>query len=75
MPLRPILTPLLLSLVRAGDGRLSTELFVHWKNCEYRLKSELQLDADGMPAFTLYRPDELYRAVGVEPFPRPGTPL
>jgi hypothetical protein len=36
------------TIVRAGDGRVSTELFVHWNNREYRLKSELQLDADGM---------------------------
>ena len=36
------------TIVRAGDGRVSTELFVHWNNREYRLTSELQLDADGM---------------------------
>lgn len=36
------------TIVRAGDGRVSTEVFVHWNNREYRLRSELQLDADGM---------------------------
>ena len=36
------------TIVRAGDGRVTTEAFVHWNNREYRLKSELQLDADGM---------------------------
>jgi hypothetical protein len=35
-------------LTRAGDGRVLTESFVHWNNREYRLRSELQLDADGM---------------------------
>ena len=36
------------TIQRAGDGRVTTEAFVHWNNREYRLKSELQLDADGM---------------------------
>jgi hypothetical protein len=36
------------SLTRAGDGRVVNESFVHWNNREYRLRSELQLDADGM---------------------------
>ena len=36
------------TIVRAGDGRVTTEAFVHWNNREYRLQSELQLDADGM---------------------------
>lgn len=36
------------TLTRAGDGRVTNESFVHWNNREYRLKSELQLDADGM---------------------------
>jgi hypothetical protein len=36
------------TLTRAGDGRVTNESFVHWNNREYRLTSELQLDADGM---------------------------
>jgi len=36
------------TLTRAGDGRVATEAYVHWNNREYRLQSELQLDADGM---------------------------
>jgi hypothetical protein len=36
------------TIVRAGDGRVSTEAFVHWNNREYRLRSELRRDADGM---------------------------
>jgi cytosine/adenosine deaminase-related metal-dependent hydrolase len=36
------------TIVRAGDGRVTTEAYLHWNNREYRLKSELQLDADGM---------------------------
>ena len=27
--------------MRAGDGRVTTEAFVHWNNREYRLQSEL----------------------------------
>jgi imidazolonepropionase-like amidohydrolase len=36
------------TLTRAGDGRVLNESFVHWNNREYRLRSELQLDANGM---------------------------
>ena len=36
------------TITRAGDGRVTTEAFVHWNNREYTVKSELQLDADGM---------------------------
>jgi hypothetical protein len=36
------------TIVRAGDGRVTTEAFVHWNNREYRLQSKLQLDADGL---------------------------
>jgi imidazolonepropionase-like amidohydrolase len=36
------------TIVRAGDGRVATEAFVHWNNREYRLQSELRLDAKGM---------------------------
>jgi hypothetical protein len=35
-------------IVRAGDGRITNESFVHWNNREYRLDSKLQLDADGI---------------------------
>jgi hypothetical protein len=51
-------------IVRAGDGRITNESFVHWNNREYRLESRLQLDADGMvTAQTI---------TGVSPF---GAPL
>jgi imidazolonepropionase-like amidohydrolase len=36
------------TLTRAGDGRVLNESLVHWNNREYRLHSELQLDAGGM---------------------------
>ncbi|MDX1556114.1 MAG: amidohydrolase family protein, partial [Xanthomonadales bacterium] len=36
------------TVTRAGDGRVTTEAFVHWNNREYTLHSELQLDAEGM---------------------------
>jgi len=48
------------TIVRAGDGRVTTEVFVHWNNREYRLQSELQLDADGMVTSQ--------RITGVSPF-------
>jgi imidazolonepropionase-like amidohydrolase len=48
------------SIVRAGDGRVTTEAYVHWNNREYRLQSELQLDADGMVTSQ--------RITGVSPF-------
>lgn len=48
------------TIVRAGDGRVTTEAFVHWNNREYRLQSELQLDADGMVTSQ--------RITGVSPF-------
>jgi len=35
-------------VVRAGDGRVTNESFVHWNNREYTVNSELQLDANGM---------------------------
>ncbi|HSD69741.1 MAG TPA: hypothetical protein VLB07_09310, partial [Woeseiaceae bacterium] len=37
-------------VVRSGDGRISTELFVHWNNREYTIRDELQLDANGLPS-------------------------
>jgi hypothetical protein len=48
------------TIERAGDGRVTTEAFVHWNNREYRLQSELQLDADGMVTSQ--------RITGVSPF-------
>jgi hypothetical protein len=48
------------TLTRAGDGRVTNESFVHWNNREYRLTSELQLDADGMVV--------AQRISGVSPF-------
>lgn len=36
------------TITRSGDGKVTTEAFVHWNNREYSLNSELQLDADGM---------------------------
>jgi imidazolonepropionase-like amidohydrolase len=36
------------TITQAGDGRISNESFVHWNNREYRLNSEIQLDANGM---------------------------
>ena len=36
------------SVVRTGDGRVTTDLFVHWNNREYTLDNEMQLDRDGM---------------------------
>jgi hypothetical protein len=37
------------TVVRTGDGKETVESFVHWNNREYRVNSELQLDAAGMP--------------------------
>jgi imidazolonepropionase-like amidohydrolase len=37
-------------VVRTGDGRISTELLVHWNNREYTVKDDLQLDANGLPS-------------------------
>jgi len=48
------------TIERAGDGRVTTEAFVHWNNREYRLQSELQLDANGMITSQ--------RITGVSPF-------
>jgi len=36
------------TVVRSGDGRITNESFVHWNNREYRVNSELQLDANGI---------------------------
>jgi imidazolonepropionase-like amidohydrolase len=50
-------------VVRSGDGRISTDLFVHWNNREYTVKDELQLDANGLPSSQ--------RITGTSPFGAP----
>jgi cytosine/adenosine deaminase-related metal-dependent hydrolase len=35
-------------ITRSGDGRISNESFIHWNNREYRIDSQIQLDAAGM---------------------------
>jgi hypothetical protein len=50
-------------VVRSGDGRISSNLFVHWNNREYTIKDELQLDANGLPS--------LQRITGTSPFGAP----
>jgi hypothetical protein len=51
-------------ILRAGDGRITNESFVHWNNREYRLNSSLQLDGNGMVV--------AQTITGVSPF---GAPL
>ena len=51
------------TVVRTGDGRVSTELFVHWNNREYTLDDELQLDGDGLV--------QSQRITGTSPFGAP----
>ena len=51
------------TLVRTGDGRVTNESFVHWNNREYTIKSELQLDSDGMVS--------AQRITGISPFKAP----
>jgi len=34
-------------VVQTGDGRITSESFIHWNNREYRLDSEIQLDSEG----------------------------
>ena len=36
------------TVVTTGDGRVTTESFVHWNNREYTVNSEMQLDSDGL---------------------------
>jgi hypothetical protein len=50
-------------VVRSGDGRISTDLFVHWNNREYTVKDELQLGANGLP--------RSQRITGTSPFGAP----
>ncbi len=35
-------------VVRTGDGKITSESFVHWNNREYRLHGETQLNEDGV---------------------------
>jgi len=51
------------TLVRTGDGRVTNDTFVHWNNREYTVKSELQLDSDGMVS--------AQRITGISPFKAP----
>ncbi|HLF31334.1 MAG TPA: amidohydrolase family protein [Xanthomonadales bacterium] len=34
-------------VTQTGDGRITSESFIHWNNREYRLDSEIQLDGEG----------------------------
>ncbi len=36
------------TVIRTGDGKITTESFTHWNNREYTVSSEMQLDADGL---------------------------
>lgn len=36
------------TITRTGDGLISSELFVHWNNREYKLSSRVQIDGNGM---------------------------
>jgi len=36
------------TVVRTGDGKISTESFLHWNNREYTVNSEMQLDTNGI---------------------------
>jgi imidazolonepropionase-like amidohydrolase len=48
------------TVVRTGDGKETVESFVHWNNREYKVSSELQLNADGIPV--------AQRIIGTSPF-------
>ena len=37
------------AIVRHGDGRFTSESFIHWNNREWQVASELQLDEHGLP--------------------------
>lgn len=51
-------------ITRDGDGRIANETFVHWNNREYKVSSNIQLDANGMVTSQT--------VTGVSPF---GAPL
>ena len=48
------------TVVRTGDGKETVESFMHWNNREYRVNSELQLNANGIPI--------AQRITGISPF-------
>jgi hypothetical protein len=50
-------------VVRTGDGKITTESFVHWNNREYTVNSEMQLDANGLVV--------AQKITGVSPFGAP----
>ncbi len=50
-------------VVRTGDGKITTESFVHWNNREYTVNSEVQLDANGLVV--------AQKITGISPFGAP----
>ena len=50
-------------ITRHGDGRISSDSFIHWNNREWTVKSELQLDEAGLPT--------RQRITGISPFQAP----
>jgi len=51
------------TVVRTGDGKISTESFAHWNNREYTVNSEMQLDSDGLVV--------AQKITGISPFGAP----
>jgi hypothetical protein len=51
------------AITRHGDGRISSDSFIHWNNREWTVKSELQLDEAGLPT--------RQRITGISPFQAP----
>lgn len=51
------------TVVRTGDGRITTESFVHWNNRQYTVNSELQLDNEGLVV--------AQKITGISPFGAP----
>jgi len=51
------------AITRHGDGRISSESFIHWNNREWTVNSELQLDEAGLPT--------RQRITGISPFQAP----
>lgn len=51
------------TVVRTGDGKITTESFVHWNNREYTVNSEMQLDANGLVV--------VQKITGISPFGAP----
>lgn len=46
-----------------GDGKVTSDSFIHWNNREWTVKSELQLDENGLPVSQ--------RITGISPFQAP----